>query len=674
MWYSIIRCVRCLLCKLGCNMDYFEINNRRYLGSKYKLIDFIDRIVKDENLAFDSFFDVFGGTGVVAHHFFLQGKRVIVNDILTSNYFAYISWFGDQPIDTEKILNLITLYNNLNGIPDNYFSDNFADTYFSYQNSKKIGFIREDIEKRYRNGELSDRERSYLITSLIYALDRIANTVGHYDAYRKNGDLNKQLELKPLLLHQNGNHKHEIYKCNSNDLVRNTKCDLAYIDPPYNSRQYSDAYHLLENITEWKKPEVVGVARKMPRQHLKSKYCTQQAPRQFQDLVDNLNAKYIMVSYNNMGNNGVGRSQAKISDNDILSILERKGKVKLFETEFNYFSTGKTKLENHKERIFLCKVCEKKFLKPSMRIPVDSLIKSPLNYTGGKYKLLPQLINKFPKEISIFVDVFSGGANVGVNIRSKKTFCIDNQREVINLLNYFKNNNEILIVDNLLSLIEKYGLSLTSKYSYEFYGCNSNNGLGKYNKEKFLDIRKDFNSMDVSNPNKNLLFLILIIYGFNNQIRFNSEGHFNLPVGKRDFNSSLQSRLKKFIRKIHQKEIYFIEKNFREIDIASYSDSKTFFYFDPPYYLGTATYNENDNWTVKDELDLLNLIKVLDYKNQKFALSNVIEHKGHTHDILINWALENKFNINHLSMDYRNSNYQSTSKNHRTSEVLITNY
>lgn len=657
-------------------MDYFEINNRRYLGSKTKLIDFIESIVIDEKLEFNIFFDVFAGTGVVAHHFYLQGKKVILNDMLLSNYLAYVAWFGDQTINIEKMQRFISFYNNLNEnkIQDNYFSNIFADTYFSYENSKKIGFIREDIENKYQKNVINERERSYLITALIYALDKIANTVGHYDAFRKVGNLNRELELKPLLLNNNGSQKHEMYNMNSNDLVREKKCDLAYIDPPYNSRQYSDAYHLLENIAEWNKPEVFGIAKKMPRKHLKSKYCTQQAPNRFLDLINNLDANYIMVSYNNMGENGVGRSQAKISDNDILSILEKKGSVKIFETDFNYFSAGKTKLDNHKERIFLCRVRETNERNKPYRKEIDSYVKSPLNYTGGKYKLLPQLTNKFPKDIDTFIDVFSGGANVGVNVKAREIICIDNQKEVISLLNQFKKQEEIFILEKIFSLIKKYDLSLTSNYSYEYYKCNSNNGVGMHNKEKFLELREDFNSMRDSNPDKDYLFMLLIIYSFNNQIRFNSQGQYNLPVGKRDFNSSLQSRLKKFIRKIQQKRIEFMVKDFRDLDIDKYSKQNPFFYFDPPYYLGNATYNENHNWMEKDEIELRKFIDSIDEKGMRFALSNVIEHKGQKNEKLIEWSVENKYNINYLQMDYKNSNYHSTSRNFNTVEVLITNY
>ena len=141
---------------------------------------------------------------------------------------------------------------------------NFSNTFFSEFNCKKIGFIREDIENQFLNNEINEREKAILVTSLLYAMDKIANTVGHYDAYRLKGDLNKDLVLEELDLPQREiNLNNIIYNEDANSLVKKVVADLAYIDPPYNSRQYCDAYHLLENVASWKKPVVYGVARKM---------------------------------------------------------------------------------------------------------------------------------------------------------------------------------------------------------------------------------------------------------------------------------------------------------------------------------------------------------------------------------------------------------------------------
>ena len=127
------------------------------------------------------------------------------------------------------------------------------------------------------------------------------------------------------------------------------------MDPPYNSRQYCDAYHLVENIARWEKPEVFGVAKKMDRTSLKSKYCTQSAPKAFDDLILKLDAKYILVSYNNMQTKGNDRSNARISDEEILSSLKKRGDVHVFSEEYKAFTTGKSDRNDNQERVFLCK-------------------------------------------------------------------------------------------------------------------------------------------------------------------------------------------------------------------------------------------------------------------------------------------------------------------------------
>ena len=141
----------------------------------------------------------------------------------------------------------------------------------------------------------------------------------------------------------------------ANLLVPRIAADLVYIDPPYNSRQYCDAYHLLENVARWEKPPVFGVARKMDRSALKSRYCMKDAAEAFSDLIEHIQSRYILFSYNNMGTKGNERSNAKISDEDIRHILKRKGTVKVFSEVYKAFTTGKSDVANHEERLFLCK-------------------------------------------------------------------------------------------------------------------------------------------------------------------------------------------------------------------------------------------------------------------------------------------------------------------------------
>ncbi len=655
-------------------MKTISINNRRYIGSKARMIDFINETIKKEKIEFSSFLDLFGGTGIVGNFFNDQKTKIYVNDLLKSNYLSYLAWFGNEKIDKNKIKIFINKYNSLSNLEENYFSINFSDTYFSKDNCKKIGYIREDIEANYLSNNLNTRERAILITSLLYAMDKIANTVGHYDAYRKNGNLDKKLELCMLDLKSNINNKNnKVFNEDSNELVKSIKADVVYIDPPYNSRQYSDAYHLLENVAMWEKNEVHGVAKKMERNGIKSKYCSVSAPLAFKDLIDNIDAKYIIVSYNNMGTKGAGRSQAKISDDDIINTLRLKGKVKVYETDFNQFNTGKTHIDNHKERLFICKVGKSTKKKTRHIEPIIDKVKSPLNYTGGKYKLLNQIIPIFPNNLDLFVDLFSGGSNVGVNVNAKRIVCVDKQEEIIRVMELFKKYEDGFIISSLEKIIDKYNLSNSLLNGYKAYNCTSDKGLGTYNKSKYLELRKDYNNMRDNSTEKDLLFLTLVIYGFNNQIRFNSNGEFNMPVGKRDFNNSLRKNLKNFITKLKSKNIEFINSDFREFAIET--TNNTLVYCDPPYFLGTASYNENGGWTKQDEIDLLNYLAVLDSKGVKFALSNVIEHKGNKNIILEAWIKEHKYNVHIIDCDYNNSNYHKQQGSiTKTTEVLITNY
>lgn len=337
----------------------FCINNRRYLGSKYKLLEFIKKVVSDNCETVKTVADIFGGTGVVANCFNEQEIKIIVNDILYSNYLSYYTWFSDEEVNWAKIKDIIEGFNELEveNSPENYVSINFGDTYFSKENAKKIGFIREEIERKSES--LTFREKAVLITSLLYAMDKVANTVGHYDAYRRKLDSVKPIKLLIPDVNDEVNEGNQIYQMDANELVRNIKADLVYIDTPYNSRQYGDAYHLLENIAEWKKPEVRGVAKKMiNRQHIKSDYCTMKAPKAFADLIEHIDSKYILVSYNNMAEKGVGRSNAKISEDDILEILKRRGTVRVFDMDYQAYTTGKTNIDNHKEILYLCIVEE----------------------------------------------------------------------------------------------------------------------------------------------------------------------------------------------------------------------------------------------------------------------------------------------------------------------------
>lgn len=296
-------------------------------------------------------------------------------------------------------------------------------------------------------------------------------------------------------------------------------------------------------------------------------------------------------------------------------------------------------------------------------------IKSCLNYTGGKFRLLKQLLPLFPKKIDTFVDIFCGGANVALNVDSNRTICNDYNKQLIELFNYIKIKDIEFLLDSIFSIIDSYGLSKSDEFGYEYYNCDSSKGLGKYNKPKYMKLRDDFNSNETLELDKCLYFYTLIVYGFNNQIRFNKKNKFNNPVGKRDFNKRTQENLRNFHEVINSKDIIFSNKDFKDFDVSNLT-SKDFLYADPPYLITTASYNEQNAWTLDDEKSLLGFLDNLNGNNVNFALSNVLESKGKENKLLKTWA--KSYNVNFLNYDYNNSNYQT--KKGKSVEVLICNY
>lgn len=302
----------------------------------------------------------------------------------------------------------------------------------------------------------------------------------------------------------------------------------------------------------------------------------------------------------------------------------------------------------------------------------SKLVKSPLNYIGGKYKLLKQILPLFPDNIDTMVDLFCGGCNVGVNVNANRIIAIDKLDVLINLMKIFKELNTHDIINKIEDNIRKFNLSNTLEYGYEYYNTNSADGLAKVNKSNFLKLRNYINHMtNKESAEYNISLYTLIIFSFNNQIRFNSKGEFNIPVGKRDFNKKIRNNLIDFIERLQSIDITFVCEDFINYDYSRL-DKDDFVYADPPYLITCATYNEQNSWTETDEINLLNLLDDLNAKGIRFALSNVLENKGKSNDILKDWS--KKYNIHYLNYSYNNSNYQIKDKTNKSIEVLITNY
>lgn len=278
--------------------------------------------------------------------------------------------------------------------------------------------------------------------------------------------------------------------------------------------------------------------------------------------------------------------------------------------------------------------------------------KNPFNYIGAKYKILDQIYPLFPQDCDIIVDLFGGSGEVGFNSKYKK---IIYNEKCIPLVNIMQN--------------------IDDKFVEEVKSCIKQWNLGKFNKEEFLNLRKYYNEnlKDLNNRESAVVLYSLLTHSFNYQLAFNSKREFNMPSGfaRSWFSPTLENKLIKYNELIKNKSIVFNSEDFADLDIPS----KSFIYCDPPYLITVGSY-ERDYFCKWSEDKERQLLAFLDKKNEegfKFALSNVLYHKGKSNTILDNWS--KKYNINHLDKDYSNCNYQTNQKvNKYSDEVLITNY
>jgi len=325
----------------------FDISNRRYIGSKATLAAWIMDSIPSRFLG-GVFFDAFAGTGAVSNAASQHFSKIILNDLLYSNEVIYKAFFGSGRIN-RAALDELTLFAKKPSKKENYFSLNFGGKYFTPEDARAIGAIRQEIDKRFPDD--GDRTRHVALASLLYSADRSAITVGHYEAFLKNGRaraFNFEL-IEPKKISS------KIFRQDANAVARKISADVAYLDPPYNSRQYSRFYHVLETLTKWDDPELFGVALKPAPENI-SDYCKTAAPASLADLVENLDAKFILISYNNTYKSKSNSSQNKITLEQIEEISRLKGKTKILEMPHKHFNAGNTKFDYHREFLFAIEV------------------------------------------------------------------------------------------------------------------------------------------------------------------------------------------------------------------------------------------------------------------------------------------------------------------------------
>lgn len=281
---------------------------------------------------------------------------------------------------------------------------------------------------------------------------------------------------------------------------------------------------------------------------------------------------------------------------------------------------------------------------------------------GNKKKLINKgLIDLFPDDINIFVDMFSGSGVVSMNTKANKYVINDMDSNLYNLYQLFKTKDRQSIIDHIENRIDEYKLARERTKRNEF---KDKDKIGQY-KAAYTNLR------DYYNRNPNVLdFYTLMFYSFSQQFRFNSKGKFNMPCGNDCFAEKNKEYIKNGCKFFSSTNTYISNKDFRDFPISNLT-FKDFVYLDPPYFNTTATYNENGGWSEKDENDLYAFCENLDARGVRFAMSNVFENKNIKNERLINWVDKMDWNV----YTFDGFTYMACGKgNSDAKEVLITNY
>jgi adenine-specific DNA-methyltransferase len=616
----------------------------RYLGNKTKLLDFIKNIIEKYEIKGKVFADLFSGTCVVGDYF-KSDYRIIANDymyysnviskakLLNSTVPLFTKFFKSHSMSPFDLLNRkkykpqdnFFVYKNYTPIGDRM--------YITEENGIKIDGMRLDVEDFYESGMIDEKEYFFLLASLIESIPRISNTTGTYQAFLKFWESRalKDFIIAPLDMKQckHVDEDNMIYCDNSNDLIRKIAGDIVYIDPPYTTTQYTNSYHLLETVARYDYPEIFGKTGRRTKREFSNYSNKQQAFYEFEDLFRQIQFEHVLVSYSN-------QSIVPIDELvDLAKIFAVDNKVYVETNEYREYSTNNSSYKGSGEKLKEVIIYFRKDI---------SINKSPLNYSGSKDALLPAIFKELPKHVGTFIDAMGGAFNVGANVFALNEVIYNEYNpHVYGVVELLLKKNSKTLINEIENLVKKFDLQ-------------------KKDKDNYLKFRDFYNN----NDNSSINLFTLQVYAFQNMIRFNNSKKMNTPVGNNEFNEGTKDRIRNFKVKSPMHSLIF--GKYMDLRIDNYPKD-TVFYFDPPYFVTNAEYNDGkrgmDGWDADSESALLKFLLDIHNKGYKFMLSNVLYHMGKRNNLLIEW-------IN--SHDFKTIEIGKTGIKYPRHEVLIKNY
>jgi adenine-specific DNA-methyltransferase len=508
--------------------------------------------------------------------------------------------------------------------------------YFSAANGLKIDFIRKKIDEWREHEQLTDFEYYYLIACLLESVSKVANIAGVYGSYLKTWDPRAVKPMPFIKVEQrdvNSLFEAEVHNKTLEELINDISGDILYLDPPYTKNQYSVQYHLLETIAKNDNPEIKGKGGLRDTSKTASSFSRKgEVEVVFEKIIAKAKFKYIILSYN---------SDGIMSHKFIERVLKRYGKEDTYElrkVDYKQYKNHQTGFKKeHSEYLFYIEKKEYKEVHYS----------SPLNYQGGKYDLVDFIKSNLPNEkIERFIDAFAGGFNVGINIEAEQVIFNEFNHKVVELMECFRDTETTDLIKYILKTQKKYKLEAGDKDAY-------------------MELRTRYNSTPLNSRDPKMLYM-LILYGFNQQIRFNSSYDYNNPVGPARLNEKMLEKIISFCRRIQEQNIVFLSEDFEKVE--EYVNNNSFIYCDPPYLLTLGSYNDGkrgfNGWNEADELRLYNFLNMMNSKGIKFMMSNVLTHNGKDNKLLTEWVAAN---------NYRLISYDKNARKGRD-EILVVNY